>query len=222
MGKIVVIEGTDCSGKETQANLLIKHLTKEGYKVGKMDFPQYNSPTGKIVGGAYLGKGEICNSYFTEGAINVDAKVASLYYAADRRYHLAKIKELLCENDVVILDRYTFSNMAHQGGKIHDEKERNNMYKFLEILEFELLELPRPDKVIFLYMPFKYAEILKKNRTDLDEHEKSKEHLINAERTYLELSKIYGFDKVNCVNEETIKSREDIEQEVYTLVKTII
>ena len=83
-GKLIVIEGTDCSGKETQTNLLMKKLESDNISIVKFDFPNYDSPTGRIIGGPYLGKEYICPSWFTEGAVNVDPKVASLYFAADR------------------------------------------------------------------------------------------------------------------------------------------
>ena len=117
-GKLIVIEGTDCSGKETQTKLLIKKLKAENIKVDNFSFPAYNSPTGKIIGGAYLGKPHIGESYFKEGATNVDPKVAALYYTADRKYNIAQITKLLDSGINVILDRYIYSNMAHQGGKI--------------------------------------------------------------------------------------------------------
>ena len=87
MNKIIVIEGTDCSGKETQSKLLLKRLNEENISTEYITFPNYESPTGKIVGGPYLGKESISNGYFEEGAANVDPKVASLYYAADRLYN---------------------------------------------------------------------------------------------------------------------------------------
>ena len=90
-GKLIVIEGTDCSGKETQTKLLIKRLIGENIKVRDFSFPNYDSPTGKIIGGAYLGKPSIGESYFEENATNVDPKVASLYYADDRKYNIPKI-----------------------------------------------------------------------------------------------------------------------------------
>ncbi len=222
MGKIILIEGTDCSGKETQSKMLIDALKKEGYQVESFDFPHYDSPTGRIIGGPYLGKKEICDGWFPEGAANVDAKVASLYYAADRRYHLEKLKQMLQENDVLVLDRYVFSNMAHQGGKIFDTEERHKMYNFIETLEFNLLDLPRPDMVIFLYMPYEQACILKQGRVSLDQHETNKEHLLHAEKTYLELAKLYNFKQVNCAPEGNIRTRENISEEVKTLAKTIL
>ena len=82
-GKIIVIEGTDCSGKETQSKLLENKLIEIGLKCIRFEFPNYDSPTGKIVGGAYLGKEEISKSLFAEGAPNVDPYIACLYYAAD-------------------------------------------------------------------------------------------------------------------------------------------
>ena len=121
-GKIIVIEGTDCSGKETQSKLLENKLIEIGLKCIRFEFPNYDSPTGKIVGGAYLGKEEISKSLFAEGAPNVDPYIACLYYAADRKYNIGKINKYLDDGYCVIIDRYTTSNMAHQGGKIHDKE----------------------------------------------------------------------------------------------------
>lgn len=221
-GKIVVIEGTDCSGKETQSNLLEKRLNEMGINCIRFEFPNYNSPTGKIVGGAYLGKPEISESFFEEGATNLDPHIACLYYAADRKYNIKEIEKYLKLGYICILDRYTTSNMAHQGGKIHDKDERFHMYQWIDKLEFWLLQLPKPDKTIFLHMPYEYAETLKKNRINLDAHEKSKEHLKNAEEAYVELSELYNWDKIECIENGKIKTVEDIGNEVFEKVKDII
>ena len=138
-GKLIVVEGTDCSGKETQTNLLIDRLTRDNIKVVKYSFPNYDSPTGRIVGGPYLGKSYICEVWFPETASSVDPKVASLYYAADRKYNIKDIMEKLDAGINVVLDRYIYSNMAHQAGKISNKTERNKMYKWLEKLEFNLV-----------------------------------------------------------------------------------
>ena len=116
-GKIIVIEGTDCSGKQTQSQLLIERLKKDGYKCVSLSFPCYDTPTGKIVGGAYLGKPEICESFF-ENAVKLDPKIACLYYAADRKYNIGKVLDYIDKGYYVILDRYVTSNLAHQGCKI--------------------------------------------------------------------------------------------------------
>lgn len=221
MGKIIVIEGTDCSGKETQSKLLKSYLEQNGIKVATFSYPQYNTPTGKIIGGPLLGKPSICPSWFNN-YVEVDSKVASLYFAADRRASLPVLKELINNNEIVIIDRYIYSNMGHQGSKIEDKEERLKMYKFLETLEFNLLELPRPDLVIFLYLPYSYGEELKKNRVEtLDEAEKSQTHQIKSERTYLELTELYGFEKIDCFTNGTVKTREEINKEVISHVKKL-
>lgn len=222
-GKLIAIEGTDCSGKETQTNLLIKKLRKEGYQVQNFSFPNYNSPTGKIIGGAYLGKEYIGPSIFEEGPSNVNPLVASLYYAADRKYNIDKILFLIENGYNVILDRYVYSNMAHQGGKIKDKKSRKDMYDFLENLEFNLLKLPKPDITVFLHMPHEVTSELKKNRTELpDGHEKDENHLIMAEKSYLELVKRYSFKTIECAPKEKPRTIEDINDELYDIVKSII
>ncbi|NLC96657.1 MAG: thymidylate kinase [Erysipelotrichaceae bacterium] len=221
MSKLIVVEGTDCSGKETQTNLLIERLKLERTKIEKLGYPMYDTPTGKIVGGPYLGKKHISEGLFPEGAANVDPKVAALYFAADRRYNSYKIRELLSNGYDVLLDRYVESNMGHQGGKLATTEERLAMYKWLESLEYGLLELPRPNLTVFLYMPYQYAVELKKNRNEApDQHEASEEHLINAENAFLELASLYGFSKVNCVENGELRTKEDIHEEVYSLVKS--
>ncbi len=219
MSKLIVIEGTDCSGKETQSNLLRDTLEKNGIKVYKDQFPKYDTPTGKIIGGPYLGKEYICDTWFEEGASNVDPLISSVYYAADRRYNIDIIKSKLEEGYIVILDRYVSSNMGHQAGKIIDDNKRKELYKKLEILEYELMELPKPDLTIFLYMPTEYAKILKENRTEAsDGLEKDEKHLLHAEKTYLELANLYSYVKVNCVENEKIRSIDEIGADVYNVV----
>lgn len=218
MGKLLVIEGTDCSGKETQTKLLVKRLESEDKKVIRFSFPNYESPTGKIIGGPYLGKPSICNTWF-DNPINLDPKITSLYYAADRKYNIALINKYLDEDYIVILDRYTSSNMAHQGSKIESSEERKSLYAWIEKLEYELLELPRPTQTIFLYMPVEYAELLKKNRSEVDAHETNKEHLRKAEQTYLELAEIYNYSTVKCIKDGKIRSIDDINNEIYNIIK---
>lgn len=219
-GKLIAIEGTDCSGKETQTNLLIQKLRQQGIGVQNFSFPNYHSPTGKIIGGPYLGKENYGSCYFEEGSVNVDPKVASLYYAADRKYNISKINFLLENGFNVILDRYIYSNMAHQGGKIEDKKERNEMYEWLDKLEFDLLELPKPDITLFLHMPYEAATTLKQNRNEIaDGHEKDPEYLKKAEKAYLEIAKRYNFETIECASGSTPKTKEEISTLVYEKLK---
>lgn len=218
-GKIIVIEGTDCSGKETQSKLLEKRLNSIGKKCVRFDFPNYESPTGRIIGGAYLGRPEIGPSFFKEGAANVDPHVVCLYYAADRKYEMPEIEKYLNDDYYVILDRYTTSNLAHQGSKIHDKDERFNMYQWIDKLEYWLLGLPKPDKTIFLHVPLENTLELRKNRKSIDEHEKSPEYLKRAEESYLELSELYNWDKIECIRNNKLRSVEDINDEIMKIIE---
>ena len=223
-GKIITIEGTDCSGKETQSKILYERLKQDGIDVYRDSFPMYNTPTGKIVGGSYLGKEYIGKPLFEEGASNVDYKVAALYFAADRRYnYINKLKDILESGKTVILDRYVESNMAHQGGKILNNQKRYDAYEFFHTLEYILLELPKPDMTIFLYMPYEYSIKLRNGRDEKpDQHEMDINHLKHAEQAYLELENIYKFERINCVENERIKTPDEISNEVYTKVKRLL
>ena len=220
-GKLIVIEGTDCSGKGTQTDLLIKRLKAANIPVNKYSFPNYNSPTGKIVGGPYLGKDYICDGWFPEKANNVDAKVSALYFAADRKYNIKNIQDDLQNGINVILDRYIYSNMAHQGGKLTTKKEREDMYLWLEKLEFDLLELPHADIKVFLHMPYDASLKLKESRIKeekLDQLESSKEHLLNAENAYLEIAKRFNFKKIECTKDDYIKTIDEISECLYNYI----
>ena len=219
-GKIIVIEGTDCSGKETQSKLLKSRLEEMGNKVKRFYFPHYESPTGKIVGGPYLGKSEICDTYFVEGSSKVDPYVSCLYYAADRKYNMDNvIKEYIDNGYIVILDRYTTSNMAHQGGKIFDKEERFNMYQWIDKLEYWLLNLPKPDITVFLHMPFEFSKELIKNRESLDGNEKDDDFMKNSEESYIELSELYNWNTIECIKDNNIKTIEDINEEIIDIIK---
>ena len=220
-GKIIVIEGTDCSGKETQKNLILKRFQED--KLKAYAFPNYESPSGRIVGGPYLGKEHIGEGYFNEGAAFVDPLVASLYYAADRRYNLPEILEIINSGTSIVIDRYTYSNCAHHGAKLDSEEERLKFFEKMRTLEFNLLELPEPDLVIFLHMPYEQACILKKNREEkADQHESNAQHLIEAEKTYLQLAKTYNFKTVSCVQNNEIKPIMEIHEEVYSIIKNFL
>ena len=265
-GKIIVIEGTDCSGKETQSKLLIDKLSKGSKKTHYLCYPDYDTPTGKIVGLPYLGKEYIAENFvmatrekvverlenankvvsestvdyilnavaqelgkgwFPEGAPAVPGKIASLYYTADRAYNKHKIDEIVETGDNVILDRYVYSNFAHQGGKLEDEQDRSDMYEWLYDLEFNKMDLNEPDIKIFLHMPTEFAALLKALRAEkLDEHEKNGDYLKRAENSYIEVANKYGFITIECVRDingpvslENIKTPEEINEELYKIVK---
>ena len=222
-GKLIVIEGTDCSGKETQAKLLLEKLKKDNINIEERAFPMYDTPTGRIIGGPLLGKPRIGDSFFGDLASKIDPKVAALYYAADRLYNIEEIKELLDSGVNVILDRYVESNMGHQAGKLKTKKEQIEMMNWLEKLEYDLLELPRPDLVIFLFMPYQYTIELRNKRNEVaDIVEKDVDYLRNAEQAYSIMAEKYKYDVVYCVNNDKIRAIEEINEDVYNIVKNKI
>lgn len=217
-GKLIVIEGTDCSGKETQSKLLVKKLKAMGQKAVNFSFPMYDTPTGKIVGGPLLGKKEMEDCWFPEGPVQLDPKIFCLYLAADRKYNFSKIREFLEQGYYVVLDRYVSSNMAHQGAKVSDSDERFNLFKWIDKLEYWLLELPKADLTIFLHVPYILSKELQKNRSYLDENEKDDIYQANTEKTYMELAGLYNWTTIDCSKDGSLRTIEDINQEILKII----
>lgn len=217
-GKIIVIEGTDCSGKETQSKLLVEKLNEAGIKTEMVSFPCYETATGKIVAGPLLGKNST-KSYFKEGLPNVDPKLISLYYAADRKYNIENITNLINSGVNVILDRYVYSNMAFQGSKYKDDLARLQFFDWVQKLEFELLELPKSDINIFLHVPVnKVVDLLNSREEKADENECNTSYLKSSEETYFLLASKYNFKVVECVLNDSLRTIEDINNELYKII----
>ncbi len=218
-GKLIVIEGTDCSGKETQSNLLVDFLNSIGHKTKKFCFPDYNSATGKIIAGPYLGKEGFLPPVFDEGASNVDPYSATLLFAMDRKYNIKKITDALDNGYNVVLDRYVDSNMAHQGAKLSGT-EQEQMFYFIETLEYQLLDLPKPDLPILLYMPIWASKKLKENRPEKpDQHEQDEKYLQKSEETYLKIAKRRNSKIIECTKDSQILSIQEISNCLCLFVK---
>lgn len=220
-GRLFVIEsGTDGSGKATQTKLLYDRLEAEGYKIMKVEYPNYKSETSALVK-MYL------NGDFGKNADDVDAYIASTFFAADR-YGSFKTEweEFFNSGGIVIADRYTTSNMVYQASKMDDREERENFLEWLDQFEYELYKLPRPTGVFFLDVPVKVSQDLIKDRknkfTDEDEkdiHESDTDYL---EKTYSNskfVAQKYNWELVDCVDGDKMKSIEDIHEEIYARVK---
>ena len=149
-GKLIVIEGTDGSGKQTQSEMLRDILISKGVECEIMGFPNYGTPTGDIVGDCYLGKGNrVEGGSWFENPGKLDPKVACLYYAADRRAASSEIRKKIDEGKIIIVDRYVESNMGHQCGKLESRKERAELRDWIVNLEYGLMSLPKPNLIIF-------------------------------------------------------------------------
>jgi len=222
MGNLYVIDGTDGSGKQTQYNMLADRLIKEGENVKKITFPNYDSPSSSLVK-MYL-SGE-----FGHNAKEVSPYIASTFYAADRYATYKKeFEEFYNEGGILLADRYTTANMVHQAGKINDEKERDKFLEWLWDFEFNLYKLPIPNKVFFLNMPPEYAMKLMENRankftgeTNKDIHEKDLNHIKDAYNAGLYVSKKYDWMNIECVENEQIRTIEDIHEEIYGIIKKL-
>ena len=220
MGKLFVIDGTDGSGKQTQFKKLQERLSKDGVEYKTVSFPNYDSPSSSLVK-MYL-SGE-----FGENAKDVNAYIASTFYAADR-YATFKIgyQEYYDKGGIILADRYTTGNMVHQAGKIYDKQERKKFLDWLWDFEFNLYGLPVPSEVFFLNMPVEKSIELMKNRENKfthenqkDIHEKDKNHLIDAYNAACEVSIDYNWYEIKCMRDGELRTIEDIHEEIYNEVK---
>jgi dTMP kinase len=150
--KLFVIEGLDGAGKSTQIKLLQNFFLKQGYNCEYLHFPRTNSPFfGELI--ARFLRGEF-------GSINdVDPYLVAMLYAGDRKDASKMIDEWLGKGNIVILDRYTYSNIAYQCAKIPDKKKQTELMNWILSLEFEHFAIPKPDLNIFLDVPFTFTEI---------------------------------------------------------------
>lgn len=211
-GTLIVLEGIDGSGKETQASLLEKKLKEKGRKVMHISFPDYESPSSALVK-MYL-KGD-----FGKNPEDVNPYAASLFYAVDRfASYRMKWKDFYQNGGIIIADRYTTSNMVHQMTKYEDKKARKDFLSWLEKTEYEELELPVPDLVILLDIPLRVSENLVKERArqggSMDIHEQHLDYLRKCHDAYQELVSLYGWKRIPCTEEGKLRTIEDIGKDV--------
>ncbi len=218
MGKLIVIEGVDASGKATQTEKLFSRLQEESYAVRQISFPDYNSdfsvPVKRYLAGD-LGK----------NADDVSPYAASTFYAIDR---YASYKrdwgEFYREGGVLVADRYVTSNLVHQAAKILGDKRE--FMDWLYDLEYERLGLPKPDLVLFLDMPPACARRLMEHRANKitgeqqkDIHERDPQHLEKAYHNAMTVASMAGWQIISCTEGENIRSIDEISDEIYQIVK---
>jgi len=216
-GKLIVIEGTDASGKSTQFSMLCGNLEKTGVSFKKVVFPQYDKPSSALIH-MYL------NGEFGTKPDDVNAYAASTFYAVDRYASFKKEWSGYYKSGGLILcDRYTTSNAIHQASKLSGE-EREKYLEWLFGFEYELMGLPRPDCVIFLDMPPKYAQMLLKNREGktMDIHEKDAEYLKRCYDSSLNLCEKYGWVRIPCTESGEICGKELIQEKILNAIKDVL
>ena len=221
-GKLITIEAGDGSGKATQTKALYDRLLAEGYQVLKVEYPDYQSESSALVR-MYLG-GE-----FGQQAENVSAYGASAFFAVDRyASYLLKWRQAYESGWIILADRYTTSNMVHQAGKLKDSAEREEFLTWLWDFEFGRLQLPVPDRVIYLDMPPEISDRLINSRAAKDSsrkkdiHEKDTSYLHHCHRAYNEVAEKYGWVKISCAQQGNLRTVQDIHEDVYQAVKEIL
>lgn len=227
LGKLIVFEGLDGSGKSTQSKLLFNRLKSKGLKVCKIDFPQYGKKSAGLVEEYLNGK--------YGNAKEVGPWVASLFYACDRYDASFLIKKWLKQGSIVISDRYVASNIGHQGGKIKNKKQREKYLKWLHELEYEIFNIPKPDITFILKISPKLSKKMapkihdsekqKKRKQYLgkkvrDIHEKDIQHLAQALSSYLEAARLFprDFEIIECISKGKLMPLDKIHEIIWKKV----
>ncbi len=225
-GKLIVVDGTDGSGKATQVALLASRLKKEGHTVKTVDFPEYE----RNFFGKFIGE---CLTDEKYNFKDTHPKIISALYAADRWESKQEISDWLEKGYIVIANRYVSANQIHQGGKVHSEKERKDFLSWLDTMEYSVFKIPRPSVVIYLSLPISIVNKLiavrdsKQDRAykgkKKDVHESDPKHLEDARKSALKLVKeLNNFVQIDCAPKKEMLSREEIHEHVYSAVKKIV
>ena len=216
-GKLIVLEGTDGSGKSTQFGRLTEHLEQDGTAFHRLRFPRYENESSALIrmylGGAFGSDPEAVNAY-----------AASMFYAVDRcASYLQDWKADYEEGALFLADRYTTSNAVHQGSKL-EPTQREEYFRWLGEIEYEKMGLPAPDLVILLDMPVELTQQLMRKReadtdTHADIHEQNLSYLEQCRHCAKAAAAYYGWQVVSCADGGRLRSIEDIHEEIYNIVK---
>lgn len=219
LGKFIVIDGTDGSGKTVQANRLIERLRAEGRDSQLQDFPRYGKPSAWFVE-KYL-KGEYGS------AAEVGPKLASVFFALDRYDAAPQIRESLSRGSILVSNRYVSANKGHQMGKIENPQDQMDFLGWLNEFEYNLMGIPKPDLTLLLHVPadigFELSRSRDGERTDI--HQKDIEHLRAAERAYLRLPEIdtaENWKVVECVVDGKLLTIDAIHELIWSQVSPLL
>jgi len=217
MGKLIVIEGTDGSGKSTQFQQLTQRLEQEGIRFRRLRFPRYEEESSALIR-MYLG------GQFGSDPAAVNAYAASTFYAVDR--YASYVQDWKTDYEaggLFLSDRYTTSNAVHQGSKM-EPALRGEYLQWLQDLEYEKMGLPKPDLVICLNMPIELTNQLMRQRenatnTHADIHEQNAAYLEQCRQAALDVAERCGWTVVNCAKDGRLRTIADIHEEIYQHVK---
>ncbi len=220
MGKLIVLEGTDGSGKSTQFRLLTQWMEQTGHKARKLVFPQYSEMSSALIR-MYL-QGE-----FGDKPGDVNAYAASTFYAVDRYASYRKDwGKAYAAGELILADRYTTSNAVHQGAKL-PQAEREPFFRWLAEFEWQRLGLPRPQAVLYLDVPTEVTLDMLRMRqsrtgTQGDIHEKDAAYLRICRETGLQAAQFYGWQVISCAKDGAMRDPMDIHGEIVQSVRTCL
>ena len=219
-GRLIVFEGTDGSGKATQSCLLCRYLEQQGIPYRNITFPRYGKPSAAMVQ-------EYLDGNLGRRPGDVNAYAASLMFSMDRYASYKQDWGAFYEaGGLVIADRYTTSNAVHQVSKLPPE-ERTVFLNWLFELEYGKLGLPKPDLVLYLDMPTEITEKMMRSReaatgTHADIHEQDEAYLRSCREAAREIVKDCGWTVIHCAKGDAPRTVEDIHNEVYKTVKSLL
>ena len=216
-GKLIVFEGTDGSVKSTQFQRCCQALQAQGRTFRTIRYPRYEAESSALVR-MYLG------GAFGSHPDDVNAYAASTFFAVDR-YASYKMDwgQWYASGGLVLSDRYTTSNAVHQTVKVPRE-ERMTFLHWLYDLEFDKLQLPKPDLVLYLDVPTDFTEKLLRRReqdthTQADIHEQDTAYLAACREVGRQAAEFYHWQVISCVKDGAMRTIEDIHEEIYQCVK---
>lgn len=177
MAVLIAIEGIDGSGKGTQARLVTKRLARLGYQTSSIQFPRYSA----TAFGAAIG--DFLNGRF--GSLDeVHPQLAAVLYAGDRFESLGVLAEAMASSDIVVLDRFTASNLAHQAAKLQGQ-EREKLIDWINDIEHRVFGLPRPNLNILLDISSDWSRELVSRKAARD-YTSEEADIQESDRPYLE------------------------------------
>ena len=211
MGKLIVIDGTDGSGKTTQIKLLSQKLKVKKIPFEVISFPQYGkNKYADLIVDYLAGKFGNLNE--------VDPYAVAKFYANDRKTARDLVKGWLDSGKLVIANRYISSSKAHLGANLPVEK-REEFFRWIDELEYQDNGMPKEDLTILLNVDPKVGQENVSDRLHVDIHEQNLEHLEKARQIFMELSKQNNWVVINCMEDRKMRSPEDINKEINFLLE---
>jgi len=217
-GKLIVIEGADGAGKQTQTKLLVERLRLEGKEVETIEFPRYE----ESFFGAYI------REWLDEkhgNFIELDPRLAAILFACDRHEARDTIAGWLEAGKHVVLDRYVSANMLHQGAKISDTEKRGSFLLWLQRMEYDIFKMPKPDMVVYLSLPAEMRHALlmtDERKTNLGHTETDTVYQASVQNSAEKIAALEKWRVVECMMEDKLRGKDNINTELYGLIRPLL